>query len=231
VPNLRNVQITGHSAGYMGTYSTLAAADAAVQCGPEWEGVHFIIEDAASGSDCSTGGGETENRCRCNGSDFVNWDPAGGVEVIEFFVNSGETANGGGVFGGFIANSLSNNNELLSSGSGSGTIDGFSLVDVTMKKAATGMLPADVVRGVEEHTGAFTDFTIQDLTFDGITDPNRFLGFTTDVGEALTPYSIVHDIDTPSSTCATGAIMLDTDNTSAGQTLYVCENSAWVDLD
>ena len=231
VPNLRNVQITGHSAGYMGTYSTLAAADAAVQCGPEWEGVHFIIEDAASASDCSTGLGSADNRCRCNGSDFVNWDPASGVDVIEFFVNSGETANGGGVFGGFIANSLSNNNRQLSSGSGSGTVDGFSLVDVTMKKAATGMLSADNVIGVDEHNAAFTNLTIQDLTFDGITDANRFILFTTDVGEALSRYSIVHDIDTPTSTCATGAIMVDTDNTSAGQTLYVCENSAWVDLD
>lgn len=229
-PIFQNVYINGQWAGYSGTFATLSALDLAVQCTPEYEGLTAIIQDAASASDCTTGGGGTENWCRCNGSDFVNVDPITNRDVFMWLFGSGETASGGGVYGGRVENALATGSSLFNLSSGAGTNDGFVISGVTLAKADEGMLTSDAPLGMQEQAGTVTNLTIQGISFDGITDANRYDGFeSTDFSSD----SMVVDISgaTAGGSCNTGTIQVDKDNTAAGQTLYVCENSVWIDLD
>jgi len=157
-------------------------------------------------------------------------DPITNRDVFMWLFGSGETASGGGVYGGRVENALATGSSLFNLSSGAGTNDGFVISGVTLAKADEGMLTSDAPLGMQEQAGTVTNLTIQGISFDGITDANRYDGFeSTDFSSD----SMVVDISgaTAGGSCNTGTIQVDKDNTAAGQTLYVCENSVWIDLD
>ncbi len=224
-PNIRNFDIDSTWAGYSGTFATVVAMDAALQCSPEYEGVWALIQNAASATDCSTGGGATENRCRCDGSDFVNVDPEATRNVIQYNPAVSETITGGVISDGVFTNVLSSASAAINI-FGAGTIADLTVQGVTFRKGA-GMLTADTMRGFEEEAGLITGLTVRDLSFlTGVAAADRYVGLE---DADFSGDAFIYDTTAPSGACTAGSLWNDTD-AAANAVLNVCEAGTWSGL-